>query len=100
MPLNSPAFLLLFLPIAAVLHARVAGRPPLRAAFLIVSRNSRGVVFSIHQTMGSTGSLSVAPGSFFFKRRNCISANRLCYRASCSESAAAWFIKRSWNITF
>ena len=37
MPLNSHAFLLLFLPIAAVLHARVAGRPPLRAAFLIAS---------------------------------------------------------------
>jgi alginate O-acetyltransferase complex protein AlgI len=37
MPLNSHAFLLLFLPIAAILHARVARRPPWRAAFLIVS---------------------------------------------------------------
>lgn len=37
MPLNSHAFLLLFLPVAAVLHARVAGRPPLRRAFLIAS---------------------------------------------------------------
>ena len=37
MPLNSHAFLLLFLPVAAILHARLAGRPPWRAAFLIVS---------------------------------------------------------------
>jgi D-alanyl-lipoteichoic acid acyltransferase DltB (MBOAT superfamily) len=37
MPLNSHAFLLLFLPIAAILHARLAGRPPWRTAFLIVS---------------------------------------------------------------
>lgn len=35
MPLNSHVFLLLFLPIAAALHARVAGR--LRTAFLIAS---------------------------------------------------------------
>jgi D-alanyl-lipoteichoic acid acyltransferase DltB (MBOAT superfamily) len=37
MPLNSHVFLLLFLPIVAALHARVSGRPSLRAGFLIAS---------------------------------------------------------------
>ncbi|MET0555692.1 MAG: MBOAT family O-acyltransferase [Vicinamibacteria bacterium] len=37
MPLNSQVFLLLFLPIAAALHARVADRPSLRTAFLAAS---------------------------------------------------------------
>lgn len=37
MPLNSHAFLLLFLPVAAALHARVARRPRWRVGFLIAS---------------------------------------------------------------
>jgi D-alanyl-lipoteichoic acid acyltransferase DltB (MBOAT superfamily) len=41
MPLNSHAFLLVFLPAAAALHARCAHRPQLRALFLIAS----GLVF-------------------------------------------------------
>ena len=36
------------------------------------SRNSYGVVFSIHQVMGSTGSDTAAAGSFFTKRQRWI----------------------------
>ena len=36
------------------------------------SRNSYGVVFSIHQVMGFTGSETAAVGSFFSKRQRWI----------------------------
>jgi hypothetical protein len=45
--------------------ASFQARTPLRMA----SRNSAGVVFSIYHTIGSTGSESFAPGSFYTRRQ-------------------------------
>ena len=38
-----------------------------KTAFLIVSRHSNGVEFSIHQVIGVTGSERASSGFFFFK---------------------------------